>query len=247
MTTSQPTPDVCPYCGNPYPVFILPALFGAKQRTIRARCSCDGAMAEEARVARAERQKLLRSAWERTGVPKAYLDVEADKAGLALLDLAEGNGLYLHGERGTGKTQAACALLKAYVARNTSDAGWCSARFFSAPRWLDSIQEAYGKWGASAEDAFYRAAGVDFLVFDDIGKLNSNATAWAVGKLFELVDERYCEKRPTVFTSKFDIPSLAMALSVNGSVDVSGDIVSRIRQRCEPVLFEGPDRRLPHA
>ena len=180
-------------------------------------------------------------AWERTGVPKRYLDVEPDYE--AIKGLEDGIGLYLYGTRGVGKTYAACAALKGYVSRHTNDSGWCSARFISANRWLDSIQETFGRWNASAEDAFQKAAGTGLLVIDDFGKLNSKVNDWALGKLFSLVNERYSDMRPTIFTSKYSLSQLAEKFDAVDR-ETSGDMISRIREMCRGVEMTGVDRRL---
>lgn len=229
----------------PLPTFTLPARFGGLPRVITSPCGCEGSMAEERERLRAERSETLRRAWERTGVPAEYLDVAPDSARLESLDLDEGQGLYLHGTRGTGKTMVACAVLKAYVARNTDAGGWCSARFVSAPRWLSRMQDMMGRWGDSAEDEFQRAAGTGLLVFDDIGKISSRVSDWAVGKMFELVDARCSGRRPTIYTSKYDLGGLAERLELeDGDGETSGDIVSRIYRRSVRERFDGPDMRL---
>lgn len=242
-TSATRTEATCPHCGRPLPTFTIPALHGKGTITIHGECDCEAAVSEERDAARRERQDQLSVAWGATGVPKRYRDVAPDPS---LLDrLRDGGGLYLCGPRGTGKTTAACAALKAYVARNTSRAtGWCSARFVSAPAWLDRMKDAYDRRGASADEEFGRAAGTGLLVLDDIGKFTSRVTDWAVGKLFRLVDERYSEERPTVFTSQYDLAGLSVRLTVGDDSDTPDAIVSRIFETCEQRRFDGPDRRL---
>lgn len=235
--------DICPHCGNPFPRMTIPAMFGSPERSIPCACDCDGALREERDIRRSERQEQLRRAWENTGVPKRYRNVVPDKSGLEVIE--SGRGLFLCGPKGTGKTRAACAVLKAYVAKHTSASGWCSARFVSTSAWLDKIQDTYGRWADSAEDAFQRAAGVQFLVLDDIGKVNSRITDWTVGKLFRLVDDRYGDdEKVTVFTSQYRLSELAARLTVGGDVDTPDAMVSRIFETCDQRLFDGPDRRL---
>lgn len=242
-TSDTPTERVCPHCGNPFPTITIPPMFGAPERRVPCPCECEGALAEELERKRFERKNQLRHAWEATEVPKRYRDVEPDKELLGVIE--SGRGLYLCGPKGTGKTTAACAALKAYVAKHTDrSTGWCSARFIQTSEWLDSIQETYGNYRLSSEDAFWRAAGVGLLVLDDIGKVNSRITDWTVGKLFRLVDERYGEGKPTVFTSQYDLSDLSRRLTVNGDADTADAIVSRIFETCDQRLYDGPDRRL---
>lgn len=244
-TSTPSTADACPHCGKPYPRFeIAPLHPGGRSFWVSGQCECDGAVAERTREERTERQRCLRRAWEQTGVPKDYRDVLPDGDGLSRLDLENGEGLYLHGPRGTGKTTDACRLLKAYVMRNTDAQGYCSARFVSTSRWLSSMQDTFGMRGVSGDELFYRVANTTFLVLDDIGKISATNPDWAVRKLFDLVDERCSNHRPTVITSKFSLPELVGRLTVNGDDDIGGDIVSRIRKMCQPKRYDGRDMRI---
>lgn len=239
-TSSGAGADVCPFCGKRLEKYRIPSLHGGEGRLVTVMCECEGAIEERTRRERADRARVLRTAWERTGVPKRYLDVKPDFK--TLMEMEDGKGLYIYGTRGTGKTHAACAILKAYVSRHTSEAGWCSARFISTAAWLDSIQDTYGRF-SSSEDAFQRAAGVKFLVLDDIGKVTSRVSDWSAGKLFRLVDERNGGKRLTVFTSRYQLADLASRMSTYEDRETAGDMVSRIAEMSTPVVMNGPDLR----
>lgn len=234
----------CPHCGRPLPTYVIPAMFGSPERIVAKRCDCEAAVSEARERAVAERSAVLRRAWERTGVPAEYLDVDPDRGRLESLDLDAGMGMYIHGDRGTGKTTTACAILKAYVAGHTSEAGWCSARYVSAPRWLGRMRDRIGRWGDSVEDEYQRAAGVSFLVLDDIGKVDSRSREWATARLFDLVEDRCSNRRPTVFTSKYELGALADHLDTEDGGETSGDLVSRIYKRSVQERFEGCDMRL---
>lgn len=239
-TSSALGDDVCPHCGQRLRKFSIPSLHGGEGRLITVECDCEGAIEERTREDRAARACTLRSAWERTGVPRRYLDVKPDMGMLRLID--DGKGIYLYGPRGTGKTHAACSILKAYVSRHTSEAGWCSARFVSTPAWLDSIQDTYGRW-SSSEDAFQRAAGVKLLVLDDIGKVTSRVSDWSAGKLFRLVNDRYGDGKVTVFTSRYQLADLASRMSTYEDRETAGDMVDRIAETCVPLMMDGPNLR----
>ena len=230
------TTEMCPYCGEELKRMQLPG----STHFIRIQCECEGAVAARRAEMIERRSDVLRMAWEHTGVPKRYLNVKPDFASLD--KLTDGHGLYIFGVRGVGKTHHACEILKAYVAKNTSSAGWCSSRFISASKWLDGISECYGKWNASAEDAFQTAANTGLLVFDDFGKV-SRVSEWSLSKLFRLVDERYCEMKPTVFTSKYSLSQLAERFDAIDP-ESSGDMISRIRETCERIEMSGSDLRL---
>lgn len=232
----QTTTEYCPYCGEELKKYRIPN----SSHFMTITCDCEGSVKARKSEYVEHKANLLRSAWERTGVPKRYLDVLPDYASAA--KLVDGYGVYLYGPRGVGKTHKACEILKAHVAKNTSDSGWCSARFVSANKWLDSIQECYGRWNSSAEEQFQRAAGTGLLVIDDFGKV-SRTSEWALGKLFRLVDERYNAMKPTIFTSKYSLSQLAEKFDAVDP-ETSGDLISRICEMSERIQMTGVDRRI---
>lgn len=234
MTTT--TAKVCPYCGKQYSTVTIPALWNIPERTIQSReCGCEGErMALHAEYRRAMQSDLV-SAWHNTGVPKRFYEVQPDRDGLAELEFS--GGLYLTGPKGTGKTTAACRILKAYVRENQSN-GWVSARFLSVPDWLGSMR---GVWGDQEEEAFQRASRCRLLVLDDIGK--GKPTEWAIERLFRLVDDRYNGARPTIFTSQYDLGELGERCTVNGDAETADAMVSRIYESCKGVVFDGEDLR----
>lgn len=234
MTTT--TAKTCPYCGKPYPTVTIPALWNIPERTIQSReCGCEGERTALHAEYRRAMQSDLVSAWHNTGVPKRFYEVQPDRDGLAELEFS--GGLYLTGPKGTGKTTAACRILKAYVREKQSN-GWVSARFLSVPDWLGSMR---GVWGDQEEEAFQRASRCRLLVLDDIGK--GKPTEWAIERLFRLVDDRYNGARPTIFTSQYDLGELGERCTVNGDAETADAMVSRIYESCKGVVFNGEDLR----
>ena len=239
-TSTPSTTDACPYCGEPLRTFSIPSLNGEPTHHMTLECECEGAVAARRASLRADRSAMLHKAWERTGVPWRYRGVSPDYESLPLLE--GGRGVYIWGSRGAGKTSSACAILKAYVSRNTDEQGWCSARFISAIDWLDEIQDCYGRWGTSAEAITKRALDPQVLVVDDFGKCASKVTPWTSGKMFRLVNTRYSEGRSTIFTSRFKLSEVAHRFEVDDP-EIGGDMVSRIAEMCVPVVMDGPDLR----
>lgn len=228
--------DKCPYCGKEYPTITIPPFAGSRAYTVQSRvCDCDGAVEAERTAARKLRQHDLKEAWHKTGVPRIFQPVTPDFDGLGQLEFA--GGLYIFGPKGTGKTTRACSILKAYVSRNQRD-GWVSAKFISVPDWLASMR---GNWGHEEEDAFQRAAGCKLLVLDDLGK--GKPTEWAMERLFRLIDRRYNDMRPTIYTSQHSLDQLGGKCATNGDVETAEAIVSRIYATCEAIEYSGADLR----
>lgn len=226
----------CPYCGKPYPTITIPSLFGVPARNVQSKvCGCDG---EQSALNSAHRRAIqgdLIRAWHGTGVPKRYQDVKPNRDGVSELEFS--GGMYMFGPKGTGKTTEACRILKAYV-RENQQGGWVSARFVSVPDWLASMR---GVWGDQEEEAFQRASRCKLLVLDDIGK--GKPTAWAIERLFRLVDSRYNSARPTIYTSQYDLGELGERCTVDGDTETADAMVSRIYETCKGVAFFGEDHR----
>lgn len=235
-TSSETSASRCPHCGREYPIIRIPGLFGRDGRAIRStHCGCDGERMAEEEEARRELQTQLTTAWHGTGVPEEFWDVSPDFDRLGMVGPEQ--WLYMHGPKGTGKTTAACRVLKAFVRKYQSD-GHVSARFVDLPDWLASMR----RWGDAEEDAYQRAAGVRMLVLDDLGK--GKPTDWAMERVFRLINDRYKHRRPTIITSQYDLGTLGQRCAINGDIETAEGMVSRIGKRGMDIRFDGPDLRL---
>lgn len=135
---------------------------------------------------------------------------------------ADGAGnLLLLGEVGTGKTWHAW-----HTVRHAYEAGWFgTARFYSAHTWKRVIGPPLDTEQLTA------AASLDLLVLDDPGA--HRLGEWDLENLLGVIDERWNNQRPTIFTSN--------ASKVN---DLFGPrITSRIADGATVVTFEGSDLR----
>ena len=130
----------CPHCGAP--LRRMTAEVGGREVSAGWKpCRCDGARAERAeRLAEAERERLederlrhLRRR-ERAGIPRRYLRAEHPDAPALLAGLGE--GLYITGAVGAGKTHLACAVSLSPLAirRASSERGyWLVAMIGATP------------------------------------------------------------------------------------------------------------------
>ena len=154
---------------------------------------------------------------------RAYLD-ELDA------NLAEGRGLWLMGDVGTGKT-----TLAMLVARTAIEAGR-SVAIYSLPRLLARIRRTYD--AATREDSylpfFERLTSVDLLHVDDLGAEKSSD--WVLEQLYSIVDERYQAQRAMVVTTNLGADQL--------EEQIGPRIVSRLTEVCgDPLLMFGDDLR----
>lgn len=207
-----------------------------------APCTCEGAQAErdaweaeQERAARGAAEAARLAKLDASGIPERYRCAAHPWAQSLAERIAQGQGFYLFGPNGTGKTTLACA-----AARICLDRGM-SVRFAVSTSLLESLRE-FGKEARSLADDL---AGCDLLVIDDLGKEGAG-TPRAAERLFDLVNERYnrstlLHPRPTLVTSNFRRGELPRMISEGGA---GLAIASRLSETTEAVEMGGPDRRL---
>lgn len=240
---AQQDPKTCEYCGRQLEQLGTIASDGFVRWLFAKECDCEGKMAEIARIQaeedRAREEAAKKRAIERcrsAGIGKLYLNAEISEPACiryvnGFAD-ANGKGLYLLGGVGAGKTHEACALAKAFLFSGYS------VKVTTTLAMLNSIHSTYD--GAKNDDvmAFCRA---DVLFLDDLGKENANS--WAMTTLFEVINYRYENMLPTIFTSQYGLDSLERRLSRSSEVESAKAIVSRIAQMSQIVMLKHTDRR----
>jgi len=134
-------------------------------------------------------------------------------------ELAEGNGVWLQGSAGTGKTSLAMLISKTAL-----EAGH-SVAIYSMPRLLARIRRTYDT--DSSEEGylsfFDRLTSVDLLHLDDLGA--EKRTDWVLEQLYAIVDRRYEERRAMVVTTNLDTDDLREQIGER--------TVSRLLQMCD--------------
>ncbi|MBR4445769.1 MAG: ATP-binding protein [Solobacterium sp.] len=151
---------------------------------------------------------------------------------------SEGQGIYLYGSMGSGKTHlAACAC-------NTRAIAGDKVAFIHYPSFCARMARSVS--GNEYEAELRRLEYVRFLVIDDIGA--ENVTEWNRDSiLLPLLNERYEEGLTTWFTSNEDPKSLRQHLMFNNrgkEEEIKAErIMERIRCMSMPVELVGKDRR----
>ena len=101
--------------------------------------------------------------------------------------------LVLHGPSGSGKTHLAAAVANDVVGRGIP------ALLISVPDFLDYLRAAYAPNAETPFDSlFEQVKEAPLLILDDLGV--HSATPWAQEKLFQVFNQRFIERRPTVVT-----------------------------------------------
>lgn len=241
----EPPECTCPHCGRELEPRGI-ALNGRVAWISHGPCGCDGEVgAAEAERAAAEARRIREDELKRAnllkeaGVTRRYENAEVFDPQCAhyLRDFGEceGNGLFIFGEVGTGKTSLANAL-----AREFAFAGY-KVILTTTIGMLEAIQDTYGK-EASSLLACHGYGECDVLILDDFGK--ESASAWSVMTIFQIVNMRYESMLPTIVTSQYSPNDLEKRLGRAGEKASAAAIVSRLRGTMEIVRLTGPDRRL---
>lgn len=139
-------------------------------------------------------------------------------------------GIYIHGNVGSGKTHIAFAIYKKYQSvENRTPMFWNTAELLQAIK--DDFDAHYLSKTHTLENVMETER---LLILDDIG--SEKPTEWVQERFYSLINKRYNEMRPTIFTSNLSTGELSAQLGQR--------IASRIIEMCHVVKIEGKDRRL---
>jgi DNA replication protein DnaC len=134
--------------------------------------------------------------------------------------LDEGEGMWLMGDVGTGKTSLAMLVSKAAVEAERTVA------IYSLPRLLARIRRTYDAEAGEQSylEFFARLTSVDLLHIDDLGA--EKRSDWVLEQLYAIVNERYESERSMVVTTNLDQPALEDQIgprTVSRLVEICGD------------------------
>ena len=103
-------------------------------------------------------------------------------------------GLLLHGRHGVGKTHLAVAILKEVI-RTKGARGF----FYETRELLKLVRDTYAGGDATEMEVLRPVLDADLLVLDDLGA--EKTSEWVQETLGLVVNTRYSERRPTIFTT----------------------------------------------
>ena len=139
-----------------------------------------------------------------------------------------GRGVYFCGDVGTGKTHLAVAVMNELIKRKR-----VPALFVTVPELLDNLRGTYNDPGRNIDEWMDAVKNAEFLVLDDLG--SEKPTEWVRERLFVVINHRYREQLPTLFTSNIGPKDLAAQLGERTA--------SRIIAMCDWISLEGDDYR----
>ncbi len=140
-----------------------------------------------------------------------------------------GYGLIFYGNPGTGKSHLAIAIMRELLPRITA----------LYTRTADLVAYIRAQWRTDAEISSYAAVrrfiDLDLLVLDELGVQAGSVNEQNL--LFEVIDARLSENRPTIFLSNLSPADLSSVIGLR--------LADRIKGKCVPQRFTGQSRRKP--
>lgn len=179
----------------------------------------------------AEEQRQKAIAFFESKVPRRYINASPNPVARAWAQAVTSNpeetrSLLVVGPTGTGKTHYAYSVLRA-IAETGSRASW------AAHTAADLYAQLRPRAGRDSEATFESIVGTDVLFVDDLGA--AKLTEWTEEVTYRLINNRYEQCKPSIFTS--NVPPTQLR-------DVLGErIASRLTEMCERVALKGDDRR----
>lgn len=145
-------------------------------------------------------------------------------------------GIYLHGGVGTGKTHICYAIAKHYNDEKT----WRYLRHWNVVDLMHEIRadfdrSPYDKRRVDQELTSHEERELRrVLILDDIGA--ERATDFVAETLYRIINHRYVNQSPTIFTSNCSLQELADKIGERST--------SRIAEMCDIYELTGADRRI---
>ena len=118
--------------------------------------------------------------------------------------LEHGYGVYIYGDSGTGKTHLTACMCNELV----SQLKQCLfTNFFEIAKLIQSTWNG----NENSSNVIKRICEVDFLFLDDLGTemlTKGGEDNWLQGQVFDIINKRYNNKKPTIFSSNYSLNQL---------------------------------------
>ena len=223
----------CVKCDEPLMFYMKDA-----NRWFPCACACADITAKKNRL-----QMLVQKIKAEAGIPERYANSSFDKcnpsrenkvAFESCKNFAEnydticknGYGLYLFGDIHTARTYAAC-IANAVIEKGRE------VYFRKLNDILIEIQQSYNKKNMQDVEPLEKYSNAGLLIIDNIGMEDyqkyGRDTNFVQDKVSMLVDNRYANKKPTVFTSCFDFNFLAEKRGMN---EIAVQSIMNLSTRC---------------
>jgi len=136
---------------------------------------------------------------------------------------ANGDGLYIEGTNGTGKTHLAAAIALQLIGQGIPVICKTSSDL------LMDIKRSFDREDISEAQVLDVYKRVDLLIVDDLGK--EQCSDWSMSTLYSIFNDRYEDMKPTIITTNYSADDLVRALTPKGFDDSKiVAIISRLRE-----------------
>lgn len=149
---------------------------------------------------------------------------------------ANGDGLYIEGTNGTGKTHLAVAIALQLI--NEGIPVICKT---SGDLLLD-VKRAFDDEYVKEHEVLDVYKNVDLLIIDDLGK--EQCSDWSMSTLYSILNDRYEDMKPTIVTTNYNADNLVNALTPKGFDNTKIiAIISRLRETSTVMTMAWADIR----
>lgn len=162
---------------------------------------------------------------------KTAYDICFDYARNIEVRLNDGQGLFLTGNVGTGKTHLAVAIVD-YIARLKKRGRNWNIAYITAVDLLAKIKMGFNNNQAENIVSYYEES--DLLIIDDLGV--EKISDWVHEIFYKIIDHRYNEMKPLIIMSNLSDEEIKAKLGER--------IISRIYEMCKGTKFYGKDYRV---
>lgn len=152
------------------------------------------------------------------------------------LHKARGDGLYIEGTNGTGKTHLAAAIALQLIGEGIPVI--CKT---SSDLLLD-IKKSFDDSSVNEAQVLDVYKRVDLLIIDDLGK--EQCSDWSMSTLYSILNDRYEDMKPTIVTTNYNADALVNALTPKGFDNTKiVAIISRLRETSTVMTMAWTDAR----
>lgn len=136
---------------------------------------------------------------------------------------SNGDGLYIEGTNGTGKTHLAVAIALQLIEKGVPVI--CKT---SGDLLLD-IKRTFDTCGVSEAEVLDVYKNVDLLIIDDLGK--EQCSDWSISTLYSIINDRYENMKPIIITTNYNADDIVKVMTPYGynSAKIKA-IISRLRE-----------------